>query len=68
MLMLCFFLFFILSQDIRQQSCELPCKVAKLPENKNRNRYRDVSPCELLFCLIERSGDNRVKYLKCSFN
>uniref|UniRef100_A0A3Q3FL09 protein-tyrosine-phosphatase n=1 Tax=Labrus bergylta TaxID=56723 RepID=A0A3Q3FL09_9LABR len=31
-------------QDIRQQSCELPCKVAKLPENKNRNRYRDVSP------------------------
>lgn len=31
-------------QDIRQQSCELPCRVAKLPENKNRNRYRDVSP------------------------
>lgn len=31
-------------QDIRQQSCELPCKAAKLPENKNRNRYRDVSP------------------------
>ncbi|KAM9855266.1 tyrosine-protein phosphatase non-receptor type 1 [Aulostomus maculatus] len=31
-------------QEIRQQSCELPCKVAKLPENKSRNRYRDVSP------------------------
>ncbi|XP_026223022.1 tyrosine-protein phosphatase non-receptor type 1 [Anabas testudineus] len=31
-------------QDIRQQSCELPCKVAKLPDNKTRNRYRDVSP------------------------
>lgn len=31
-------------EDIRQQSCELPCKVAKLPENKTRNRYRDVSP------------------------
>uniref|UniRef100_A0AAY4BB71 protein-tyrosine-phosphatase n=2 Tax=Denticeps clupeoides TaxID=299321 RepID=A0AAY4BB71_9TELE len=31
-------------QDIKQQSSELPCKVAKLPENKNRNRYRDVSP------------------------
>ncbi|KAK5864247.1 hypothetical protein PBY51_001205 [Eleginops maclovinus] len=31
-------------QEIRQQSCELACKVAKLPENKNRNRYRDVSP------------------------
>ncbi|KAJ0064381.1 hypothetical protein NL108_006401, partial [Boleophthalmus pectinirostris] len=30
--------------DIRQQSCDLPCKVAKLPENKIRNRYRDVSP------------------------
>ncbi|XP_014896664.1 tyrosine-protein phosphatase non-receptor type 1 [Poecilia latipinna] len=31
-------------EDIRQQSCELPCKVAKFPENKTRNRYRDVSP------------------------
>lgn len=31
-------------QEIRQQSSEFPCKVAKLPENKNRNRYRDVSP------------------------
>ncbi|XP_034446585.1 tyrosine-protein phosphatase non-receptor type 1-like [Hippoglossus hippoglossus] len=31
-------------QEIRHQSCELPCKLAKLPENKNRNRYRDVSP------------------------
>ncbi|XP_024231831.1 tyrosine-protein phosphatase non-receptor type 1 [Oncorhynchus tshawytscha] len=31
-------------QEIRQQSSELPCKLAKLPENKTRNRYRDVSP------------------------
>ncbi|XP_008275986.1 tyrosine-protein phosphatase non-receptor type 1 [Stegastes partitus] len=31
-------------QEIRQLSCELPCKLAKLPENKTRNRYRDVSP------------------------
>lgn len=31
-------------QDIRQQSSDLPCRVAKLPENKSRNRYRDVSP------------------------
>lgn len=31
-------------QEIRQQSCELPCNIAKLPENKSRNRYRDVSP------------------------
>ncbi|XP_034028932.1 tyrosine-protein phosphatase non-receptor type 1 isoform X2 [Thalassophryne amazonica] len=29
---------------IRQLSCDLPCKLAKLPENKTRNRYRDVSP------------------------
>ncbi|KAM4609849.1 tyrosine-protein phosphatase non-receptor type 1 [Polymixia lowei] len=31
-------------QEIRLQSSELACKVAKLPENKSRNRYRDVSP------------------------
>ncbi|XP_033910471.1 tyrosine-protein phosphatase non-receptor type 1-like [Acipenser ruthenus] len=31
-------------QEIRQQSSELPCKISKLPENKARNRYRDVSP------------------------
>ncbi|XP_068607269.1 tyrosine-protein phosphatase non-receptor type 1 [Brachionichthys hirsutus] len=31
-------------QEVRQQSCELPCQVAKLPENKSLNRYRDVSP------------------------
>uniref|UniRef100_A0A3Q2WRY5 Tyrosine-protein phosphatase non-receptor type n=1 Tax=Haplochromis burtoni TaxID=8153 RepID=A0A3Q2WRY5_HAPBU len=31
-------------QEIRQQSSEFPCKVAKSPENKTRNRYRDVSP------------------------
>ncbi|KAG2461898.1 PTN1 phosphatase, partial [Polypterus senegalus] len=29
---------------IRQQSVDMPCKYAKLQENKNRNRYRDVSP------------------------
>ncbi|KAI4881500.1 hypothetical protein NFI96_012325, partial [Prochilodus magdalenae] len=31
-------------QEIRQQASELPCRVAKLPENRSRNRYRDVSP------------------------
>ncbi|XP_028667917.1 tyrosine-protein phosphatase non-receptor type 1 [Erpetoichthys calabaricus] len=31
-------------QAIRQQSVDMPCKYAKLQENKNRNRYRDVSP------------------------
>lgn len=30
--------------EIRSQSHECPYKVAKYPENRNRNRYRDVSP------------------------
>lgn len=30
--------------EIRNQSHECPYKVAKFPENRNRNRYRDVSP------------------------
>ncbi|XP_012691548.1 tyrosine-protein phosphatase non-receptor type 2 isoform X2 [Clupea harengus] len=30
--------------EIRNQSHECPYKVAKYPENRNRNRYRDVSP------------------------
>ncbi|XP_076864461.1 tyrosine-protein phosphatase non-receptor type 2 isoform X2 [Brachyhypopomus gauderio] len=30
--------------EIRNQSQECPFKVAKYPENRNRNRYRDVSP------------------------
>eukprot|EP00066_Takifugu_rubripes_P009886 XP_003977261.2 PREDICTED: tyrosine-protein phosphatase non-receptor type 2-like isoform X1 [Takifugu rubripes] len=30
--------------DIRNQSHECSYKVAKYPENRNRNRYRDVSP------------------------
>lgn len=30
--------------EIRNQSHECPLKVAKYPENRNRNRYRDVSP------------------------
>ncbi|XP_047206575.1 tyrosine-protein phosphatase non-receptor type 1 isoform X2 [Girardinichthys multiradiatus] len=44
--------------EIRQQSCELPCKVAKFPENKNRNRYRDVSPFDhSRICLQLGSND-----------
>ncbi|KTF86985.1 hypothetical protein cypCar_00042233 [Cyprinus carpio] len=31
--------------EIRNQSHECAFKVAKYPENRNRNRYRDVSPC-----------------------
>ncbi|TKC37231.1 hypothetical protein EI555_007216, partial [Monodon monoceros] len=30
--------------DIRHEASDFPCRVAKLPKNKNRNRYRDVSP------------------------
>ncbi|XP_036395005.1 tyrosine-protein phosphatase non-receptor type 2-like [Megalops cyprinoides] len=30
--------------EIRNKSHECPYKVAKFPENRNRNRYRDVSP------------------------
>ncbi|XP_017337325.1 tyrosine-protein phosphatase non-receptor type 2a [Ictalurus punctatus] len=33
-----------LYNEIRNQSQECPYKVAKFPENQNRNRYRDVSP------------------------
>ncbi|XP_036177342.1 tyrosine-protein phosphatase non-receptor type 1 isoform X5 [Myotis myotis] len=32
------------SMDIRHEASDFPCRVAKLPKNKNRNRYRDVSP------------------------
>uniref|UniRef100_A0A8C5R1C2 Tyrosine-protein phosphatase non-receptor type n=1 Tax=Leptobrachium leishanense TaxID=445787 RepID=A0A8C5R1C2_9ANUR len=31
-------------QEIRQKASDFPCKVARLPDNKTRNRYRDVSP------------------------
>nr|XP_023652402.1 tyrosine-protein phosphatase non-receptor type 1 isoform X2 [Paramormyrops kingsleyae] len=34
----------VIFQEIRDQSTEFPCAVARLPENKTRNRYRDVSP------------------------
>ncbi|KPP72342.1 tyrosine-protein phosphatase non-receptor type 1-like, partial [Scleropages formosus] len=33
-----------MGHEIREQSVTLPCHVARLPENKARNRYRDVSP------------------------
>lgn len=39
------FLFLFCLQEIRNQSHECSFKVAKYPENRNRNRYRDVSPC-----------------------
>nr|XP_039320010.1 tyrosine-protein phosphatase non-receptor type 1-like [Saimiri boliviensis boliviensis] len=30
--------------DIERKASDFPCRVAELPKNKNRNRYRDVSP------------------------
>lgn len=37
---------FFFKQEIRNQASEYPYRVAKLPANRNLNRYRDVSPCE----------------------
>ncbi|XP_049611042.1 tyrosine-protein phosphatase non-receptor type 1 [Syngnathus scovelli] len=47
-------------QEIRQQSCELPCKVAKLPENKSRNRYRDVSPFDHSRICLQQSANTYI--------
>ncbi|XP_055478823.1 tyrosine-protein phosphatase non-receptor type 2 [Psammomys obesus] len=34
----------VLYSEIRNESHDYPHRVAKFPENRNRNRYRDVSP------------------------
>ncbi|XP_019960287.2 tyrosine-protein phosphatase non-receptor type 1 [Paralichthys olivaceus] len=47
-------------QEIRHQSCELPCKFAKLPENKNRNRYRDVSPFDHSRICLQLGANNYI--------
>ncbi|KAJ3585890.1 hypothetical protein NHX12_012298 [Muraenolepis orangiensis] len=44
-------------QEIRHQSSELPCKFARSPENKCRNRYRDVSPFDHSRILLQL-GEN----------
>nr|XP_020635159.1 tyrosine-protein phosphatase non-receptor type 1 isoform X1 [Pogona vitticeps] len=44
-------------QDIRHEASEFPCKVAKIPRNKNRNRYRDVSPFDHSRIKLQQ-GDN----------
>uniref|UniRef100_A0A8C2VQN7 Tyrosine-protein phosphatase non-receptor type n=1 Tax=Chinchilla lanigera TaxID=34839 RepID=A0A8C2VQN7_CHILA len=36
--------FFFYFKEIRNESHDYPHRVAKFPENRNRNRYRDVSP------------------------
>ncbi|XP_053706117.1 tyrosine-protein phosphatase non-receptor type 1-like isoform X2 [Synchiropus splendidus] len=47
-------------QEIRQQSCDLPCKVARLPENKSRNRYRDVSPFDHSRIRLQQSDNDYI--------
>lgn len=37
-------------KEIRNESHDYPHRVAKFPENRNRNRYRDVSPCKYSLC------------------
>lgn len=47
-------------QDIRERSCDLPCKVARLPENKSRNRYRDVSPFDHSRVRLQQSANDYI--------
>lgn len=39
-------IYFCYFKEIRSESHDYPHRVAKFPENRNRNRYRDVSPCK----------------------
>lgn len=39
-------IYFCYFKEIRNESHDYPHRVAKFPENRNRNRYRDVSPCK----------------------
>lgn len=46
--------------EIRDQSHECPYKVAKFPENRNRNRYRDVSPYDHSRVKLENSENDYI--------
>ncbi|KAI1894102.1 hypothetical protein AGOR_G00112370 [Albula goreensis] len=46
--------------EIRNQSHECPYKVAKFPENRNRNRYRDVSPYDHSRVKLENSENDYI--------
>lgn len=47
-------------QDIRHEASDFPCKVAKLPKNKNRNRYRDVSPFDHSRIKLQQSDNDYI--------
>lgn len=49
-----------LYNEIRHQSQECPYKVAKFPENRNRNRYRDVSPYDHSRVRLENSENDYI--------
>ncbi|XP_068188949.1 tyrosine-protein phosphatase non-receptor type 2 isoform X1 [Antennarius striatus] len=46
--------------EIRNQSDECSYKVAKYPENRNRNRYRDVSPFDHSRVKLENSENDYI--------
>ncbi|XP_041933234.1 tyrosine-protein phosphatase non-receptor type 2 isoform X2 [Alosa sapidissima] len=46
--------------EIRNQSDECPYKVAKYPENRNRNRYRDVSPFDHSRVKLENTDNDYI--------
>uniref|UniRef100_A0A3B3Y9L6 protein-tyrosine-phosphatase n=1 Tax=Poecilia mexicana TaxID=48701 RepID=A0A3B3Y9L6_9TELE len=46
--------------DIRNQAIEYPYKVAKLPMNRNLNRYRDVSPYDHSRVKLENADNDYI--------
>ncbi|XP_027873282.1 tyrosine-protein phosphatase non-receptor type 2a isoform X1 [Xiphophorus couchianus] len=49
-----------LYNDIRNQAIEYPYKVAKLPVNRNLNRYRDVSPYDHSRVKLENADNDYI--------
>ncbi|XP_053100694.1 tyrosine-protein phosphatase non-receptor type 2 isoform X3 [Hemicordylus capensis] len=49
-----------ISDDIRNQSHDYPHKVAKYTENRNRNRYRDVSPYDHSRVILQNTDNDYI--------
>ncbi|XP_066443466.1 tyrosine-protein phosphatase non-receptor type 1 [Eleutherodactylus coqui] len=47
-------------QEIKHEASDFPCKVARLPENKSRNRYRDVSPFDHSRIKLQREDNDYI--------